>query len=145
MSSLMPWIEAGVVVAFALIFLLSALLTFKPEHVEHHPMRVYIGAVLQGLILGALIGFVILPVRLAFFVPDPDLIPQAPPQRGLASLSLLPALLLLIVIRRGLLARAPFIGPYLRAYRRAALKHQIDGAKRALTRLEAIDTRVAGR
>jgi hypothetical protein len=145
MSSLMPWIEASVVVAFALIFLLSALFTFKPEHVEHHPTRVYIGAVLQGLILGGLIGFVILPVRLAFFVPDADLVPQAPPQRGLASLSLLPALLMLIVIRRGLLARAPFIGAYLRAYRRASLKYQIDGAKRALTRLEALDTRMAGR
>jgi hypothetical protein len=145
MSSLMPWIEGSVVVAFALIFLFSALFTFKPEHVEHHPTRVYVGAVLQGLILGGLIGFVILPVRLAFFVPDPDLVSQAPPQRGLASLSLLPALLLLIVIRRGLLARAPLIGPYLRAYRRAALKHQIDGARRALTRLEAMDTPVTGR
>jgi hypothetical protein len=141
MSSLMPWIEGGVALAFALVFLLSALVTFKPEHVEHHPLRVYIGAVLQGLILGGLIGFVILPVRLAFFMPDPGLLPQTPPQRGLASLSLLPALILIIVVRRGLLARAPFIGPYLRAYRRAALKHQIDGARRALTRLEAIDVR----
>jgi hypothetical protein len=35
------------------------------------------------------------------------------------------------------------IGAYLRAYRRAALKHQIDGASKALARLEAIDERKA--
>ncbi|MDX2277068.1 MAG: hypothetical protein NW206_16600 [Hyphomonadaceae bacterium] len=143
MSSLIHWIEAAVAPVMALLFLLSAMIMFKPEHVEHHPTRVYIGATLQGFILGLLIGFVILPLRLTFFVPDADLIPATPPQRGLASLSFLPALLLLIVIRRGLLARAPLIGPYLRAYRRAALKHQIDGARRALTRLEALDTRKA--
>lgn len=146
MSSLMPWIEAAVTGGFALMFFVTAFFTFKPEHVEHHPTRVYIGAVLQGLIIGSLVGFVILPVRLAFFVPDPDLLPQAPPPpRGVASLSILPALLLLLVIRRGLLARAPLIGTFLRAYRRAALKHQIDGARRALSRLEAIDTRIAER
>ena len=63
-------------------------------------------------------------------------------RKWLASLSALPSLLLLLVIRQGLLARAPLIGRYLRAYRRAAIMHQIDGARRALTRLEAVDARV---
>jgi len=89
---------------------------------------------------------VILPFRLAFFLPDPSLVPGVPdPPKGIASLALLPAFLLLLVTRRGLLARAPGIGRYLRAYRRAALKHQIDGAKRALARLEALDVRVQAR
>jgi hypothetical protein len=65
-----------------------------------------------------------------------------PPSKGLASLSALPAFVMLVIIRQGLLARAPLIGRYLRAYRRAAIMHQIDGARRALTRLEAVDARV---
>jgi len=86
---------------------------------------------------------VILPLRLAFFIPDPSLVPDAPapprPSGGLASLSIVPFFMMLIVVRRGLLARAPVIGVYLRAYRKAALKQQIAGAQRALARLTAID------
>jgi hypothetical protein len=141
----MGWIEAGVAGTITLIFLLSAIFMFKDEHVEHHPLRVYIGATLQGAIIAVLVGFVILPLRFAFFTPDPNLVPDAPePPKGLASLAILPAFMLLLVVRRGLLARAPLIGPYLRAYRRAALKHQIDASSRALARLEAIDERKAG-
>jgi hypothetical protein len=143
MPHIMSWIEASVASGFTLTFLLSAIFLFKDEHVEHHPMRVYIGATLQGLIIGVLVGFVVLPLRFAFFVPDASLLPDAPPPppRGLASLSLLPAFVLLLVVRRGLLARAPLIGRYLRAYRRAALMWQIDSASKALSRLEAIDER----
>ena len=35
----------------------------------------------------------------------------------------------------------PLIGRYLRAYRRAAIMYQMQGAKRALARLEAVDAR----
>ncbi|HWA00877.1 MAG TPA: hypothetical protein VG841_11250 [Caulobacterales bacterium] len=135
----MSWIEGGVTGGFTLLFFLFAFFIFKPEHVEHHPNRVYIGALLQGFIIGALVAFVILPLRFAFYLPDSSLMP-APP-KGVASLAILPALLLLLVIRRGVLARVPLIGPYIRAYRRAALKHQIDGARRTLSRLEALDAR----
>jgi len=142
---LWSWIEAGVTGGFMLAFFLYAFFVFKPEHVEHHPNRVYIGAVLHGLIIGALVAFTILPFRFAFLVPHallPPGLPQPPhPPRGIASLAILPALLLLLVIRRGVLARAPLIGNYIRAYRRAALKHQIDGARRTLQRLEELDAR----
>ena len=142
---MMPWIEAIVASAIMLLFLLQAMFLFQDEHVEHHPARVYIGAALQGFILGVLVGFVILPLRFAFFVPEAKhLVPDAPdpPVRGgLASLSVLPAFLILMIVRRGLLARAPIIGHYLRAYRRAALKWQIDGASKSLARLQAIDER----
>lgn len=139
----LSWLEPTVAGGFMLLFILFAAIMFKPEHVEHHPTRVLIGAALQGLIIGVLVAFVVLPFRISFFVPDPSLFPDAPhPSKGWASLSILPFFLLLMVIRRGVLARAPLIGAYLRAYRRAALKHQIDGAKRALGRLEAVDARL---
>ena len=145
MPHVMSSIEAGVTFGFTLLFFLYAFFIFKPEHVEHHPNRVYIGATVQGFIIGALVAFVILPLRLAFFVPDTGLVPDAPPppKGGLASLSAIPAFLLLLVVRRGVLARAPFIGPFVRAYRRAALKHQIDGARKTLLRLEGMDARPA--
>ena len=140
----LTWLEPLVMLSFTGFFLLYAFLAFKAEHVEHHPTRVLIGAAIQGFIIGMLVGFVILPLRIAFFVPDPSLFPDAPtPQRGLASLSILPSLLLLVVIRQGLMARAPLIGRYLRAYRRAAIKHQMEGARRSLARLEALDARTA--
>jgi len=139
----LSWLEPTVAGSFMLLFVVYAAIMFKPEHVEHHPTRVLIGAALQGLIIGILVAFVVMPFRIGFFVPDPTFFPDAPrPPKGIASLSILPFFLLLMVIRRGLLARAPLIGGYLRAYRRAALKHQIDWAKRALGRLEAVDARV---
>jgi hypothetical protein len=126
----LTWLEPLVMLSFTGLF-------------EHHPTRVLIGAALQGFIIGMLVGFVIMPLRIAFFVPDPAMFPDAPPpSKGLASLSALPAFVLLVIIRQGVLARAPLIGRYLRAYRRAAIMHQIDGARRALTRLEAVDARV---
>jgi hypothetical protein len=131
------WIEVGAVVGITAAFVLSSFFMFKPEHVEHHPMRVRIGALIQGLTIGALVGFVILPLRIAFF--DPNLAPQTP--NSVSSLSFLPAFILLIVIRRGALLRVPYIRKYLRAYRRASLLRTIDVAKKHLTRLDEIEGR----
>jgi hypothetical protein len=128
------WIEIGVVAAIVAVFLFQAFFLFRPEHVDHHPLRVRIGAALQGVIVGGLVGLVLLPLRLSVLAPE---IP-GPPQ-AVASAAVLPAFVLLLVIRRGLLARAPFIGRYLRAYRRAALLHQIDVSHLRLARLEAMD------
>jgi hypothetical protein len=139
---ILTWLEPLVVGSFTILFVLYAFFLFKAQHVEHHPTRVLIGAALQGFIIGALVGFVILPFRIAFFVPDPDFVRYVPPPpKGIASLAIVPAFLLLLVVRQGLGARAPIIGRYLRAYRRAAIMYQIDGAKRALGRLEAVDAR----
>jgi hypothetical protein len=134
------WIEVAAVATIVAIFLFQAFVLFKPEHTEHHPRRVKIGAFLQGGIIGGLVGLVLLPLRLSVLVPE---IP-GPPQ-AVASTAILPAFVLLLVIRRGLLARAPLIGRYLRAYRRAALKYQIDVAEKRLARLEGMDNKQRGK
>lgn len=131
------WIEGAVALVIMLAFVLHAFLAFKPGHVEHHPARVRIGAAIQGLVIGLMIGFVIVPLRAqlmnAGMTPGP----------ATASLSFLPALLLLILIRRGALLKAPVLSTYLRAYRRAGLLKARDDADKALIKLDEIEGRRA--
>jgi len=135
---LMLWIEGLVALVIAAAFVIHALLAFKPEHVEHHPMRVRIGAAIQGLTLGLLIGFVMVPLRMQVMEAS-----SAPETAGFSSLAFVPALILLIVIRRGALLKAPVLSTYLRAYRRASLLKQRDDVNKQLTRLDAIEGRGA--
>ena len=137
---LMLWIEGLVALVFMLAFVVHAFFAFRPEHVEHHPERVRIGAAIQGLTIGLLVGFVIVPLRMGYMDFrgfDPGISP------ALSSLSFLPAFLLLIVIRRGALLKAPVLSKYLRAYRRASLLKARDDANKALAKLDAIEERKA--
>jgi hypothetical protein len=135
---LMLWIEGVMAVMIAAAFVLHAFFAFKPEHVEHHPARVRIGAAIQGLTIGLLIGFVVVPLRMQYMdVLDPRTAP------GLSTASFLPALILLIAVRRGALLKAPVLSTYLRAYRRASLLKARDDANKALGRLDEIEGRRA--
>jgi hypothetical protein len=136
----MLWIEALVAVGIAIAFVIHAFFAFKAEHVEHNPTRVRIGAAVQGLTIGLLIGFVIVPLRMQMMDArgfEPGMSP------GLTSVSFLPAFILLILIRRGALLRAPLISPFLRAYRRASLLKARDDAGKALTKLDIMEGRGA--
>lgn len=133
---LMLWIEGVVALVIAAAFVLHAFLAFRPEHVEHHPARVRIGAAIQGLTIGLLIGFVVVPLRMQYMdVLDPRAAP------GLSTLSFMPAVFLLIAVRRGVLLKAPVLSRYLRAYRRAGLLKARDDANKALEKLDAIEGR----
>lgn len=133
----MIWIEGGVALMVAAAFVASSFFLFKPEHLAHGRLRVRIGAGLQGLVIGLILGFVILPMRLAYGQS------AASPPSSLASLSVLPAVLLLILVRRGALLRAPIISPFLRAYRRALLLRARDDALKHLETLDALEARAA--
>jgi hypothetical protein len=133
---LMLWIEGIVALVIMLGFVIHALFAFKAEHVEHHRVRVRIGAAIQGLTIGLLIGFVIVPLRMQVM--------DAPAASSAwSSLSFLPALVLLITIRRGALLRAPLLSPYLRAYRRASLLKARDDATKQLAKLDVMEGRGA--
>jgi len=138
--SLMLWIEGIVALVIMLAFVIHAFFAFKPAHVEHHPARVRIGAAIQGLAIGLLIGFVIVPLRMQ--VMDARGFDSGV-SAGMSSLSFLPALGMLIVIRRGALLKAPVLSKYLRAYRRATLLKARDDADKALTKLDEIEGRRA--
>jgi len=130
------WIEIGVAAAVMLV-LYGATFLFKPDHMAPSIAHVRIGAAIQGAILGALVGFVLVPLRLAFFGGDG---PPAVPSPSVA-LAVLPILIVFVMVRRGLLARAPVIGRFLRAYRRATLRWQISNAEKALARIDNIEQR----
>lgn len=134
---LQVWIEGLVALVIMLAFVIHAFFAFKPEHVEHHPARVRIGAAIQGLMIGLLVGFVIVPLRMQFMGGGSLAAP------GSSSLAYLPAFLMLIVIRRGALLRAPIVSPYLRAYRRAGLLRARDEANKALGKLDDLEGRRA--
>jgi hypothetical protein len=139
-APLMLWIEGLVALGFAVAFLIHSFLAFKAEHVEHHPGRVRVGAAIQGLTIGLLVGFVIVPLRMGYMDVrgfDPGLSP------AISSLSFLPALLILIVIRRGALLKTPVMSKYLRAYRRASLLKTRDDAIKNLAKLDLIEGRKA--
>jgi hypothetical protein len=135
----MLWIEGIVALVIMLAFLVHSFFAFKPEHVEHHPTRVRIGAAIQGLTIGLLIGFVVVPLRMGYMEAFRGIDMPA----GWSSLSFLPALLLLIIIRRGALLKAPVLKTYLRAYRRASLLKARDDANKALAKLDEIEGRRA--
>lgn len=137
---LMLWIEGLVALGFAGAFLLHAFFAFKPEHVEHHPARVRIGALIQGLTLGLLVGFVIVPLRMGYMEFRGIDMPA-----GWSSLSFVPALFLLIMFRRGALLKAPVVKTYLRAYRRASLLKMRDEANKNLAKLDEIEGRRAAK
>ena len=137
---LMLWIEGIVALVIALAFVLYAFFAFKPEHVEHHPARVRIGAAIQGLAIGLLIGFVIVPLRTQVMDMRGY---ETSISAGMASLSFLPAVLLLIAIRCGALLKIPVLSKYLRAFRRATLLKARDDANKALTKLDEIEGRKA--
>ncbi len=138
-APMMLWIEGSVALVIMLAFVIHSFFAFKAEHVEHHPGRVRIGAAIQGLAIGLLIGFVIVPLRMRVmeatgFADTPDT----------SLLAFLPALLMLIVIRRGALLKAPILKTYLRAYRRASLLKARDDADKQLAKLDEIEGRQAG-
>jgi hypothetical protein len=134
----MLWIEGVVALAIMLAFLIHAFFAFKAEHVEHHPGRVHFGAAIQGLAIGLLIGFVIVPLRMRAME-----VAGVGETSDLSALAFLPALFMLIVIRRGALLKAPVLSIYLRAYRRATLLKARDDANKGLAKLDQIEGRGA--
>jgi hypothetical protein len=136
----MLWIEGAVAAAIALAFFVASFFMFKPEHVEHHPLRVRIGALIQGATIGLIIGFVIVPLRMSL-MSSAGFDGAASP--GMSSLSFVPAIGLLIAVRRGVLLRAPLISRFMRAYRRAMLLRTRDHAIKQLGKLDVIEGRKA--
>lgn len=121
------YIEIAVAAFITLIFVIASLVTLRARHRDVSAWHVHLGAAIYGVIFGAVIGFIIVPLRIALLGGE------MPAET--AGLSGAGALILIIALRRGLLARLPFLGPQVRAYRRASLRRQIEGAQKQLDKL----------
>ncbi|MCB2112474.1 MAG: hypothetical protein KDD85_02880 [Parvularculaceae bacterium] len=125
--SLNYYVEAGVAAAVAIAFVLNSLLTIKAPHRDVEAWHVHVGAGIYGAVFGVVIGFVIVPLRV--WLTDASLPPQY------AAVSGFSVLFIMIALRRGLIGRLPFLGPQVRAYRRALLRKTIETAKKQLGKL----------
>ena len=121
------YIEFAVALIITLVFVFSSIFTLRSRHCDMSAWHVHLGAAIYGVIFGAVIGFIIVPLRVALMGGE------MPPET--AGLSGAGALILIIALRRGLLARLPFLGPQVKAYRRASLRRQIEGAQKQLDKL----------
>lgn len=121
------WVEAAVAAVVTVVFCLTAMLMIRERHRDAALWHVLLGAAIYGAIFGLVIGFVIVPLRMVLINGD------LPPQY--AAVSGFGVLAVMIALRRGLIGRLPFLGPQVRAYRRALLRRTIETAQAQLDRL----------
>ena len=123
----MIWVEIAIAVVIMLVTILAALFTIRERHRDGAAWHVLTGAGIQGAIFGVIIGFMVLPLRFALMEG------QVPTQ--FAGPTGIIVILLVIALRRGLLSRLPFLGPQVKAYRRASLRRTIENSQKQLAKL----------
>jgi uncharacterized membrane protein YedE/YeeE len=121
------YIEGGIAATIAIMFLVSAMITLKERHRDVAAWHVWLGALIYGALFGLIIGFVIVPART--LLASGEVPPQTAAYTGFGFLAVI------IALRRGLLARLPFLGPQVKAYRRASLRRSIETSQKQLEKL----------
>ncbi|HXI86710.1 MAG TPA: hypothetical protein VNH64_04590 [Parvularculaceae bacterium] len=102
-------------------------MSIKERHCDAALWHVHLGAAIYGALFGAVIGFVIVPLRV--YLTNASLPPQYAAVSGFSVLAIM------IALRRGLIGRLPFLGPQVKAYRRASLRHAIEVSQKQLDKL----------
>ena len=120
-------VEGFIAFFITIVFVLYAMTRIKERHRDAAAWHVNLGAAIYGALVGIVIGFVIVPLRLVLMSG------QVPPQT--AAYSGLGFFAVMISIRRGLIGRLPFLGPQVKAYRRAMLRRTIEAAQKQLGKL----------
>lgn len=113
-------VETVIALCIAGAFVLFSMMTIKERHRDAASWHVTLGAAIYGALVGAIIGFVIVPLRLVLM--SGEVSPQTAAYSGIGFLAVM------ISIRRGLVGRLPFLGPQVKAYRRAMLRKTIETA-----------------
>lgn len=120
-------IETTIAMVVTLSFFVMSFATLRERHKDGDGWHVHVGALIYGALFGAIVGFVLAPVRIALVSGQLPASMAAPYGVGF--------LVIMIAMRRGLLARLPFLGPQVRAYRRASLRRAIEVAQKQLDKL----------
>ncbi|MBI1366673.1 MAG: hypothetical protein GC153_12050 [Alphaproteobacteria bacterium] len=120
-------VEATVAAVVMIAFVLNSVLSIKARHCDGALWHVHLGAANYGALFGAVIGFVIVPLRV--YLTNASLPPQYAAVSGFSVLAIM------IALRRGLIGRLPFLGPQVKAYRRALLRKTIETSQKQLDKL----------
>lgn len=124
------FVELGVGVIVMLVFVALAALTIKKRHCDVERWHVLVGAGIYGALFGAVIGFVIVPLRA--LVTDTSLPPQNAALGGLSFIAIM------VALRSGIIMRLPFLGPQVKAWRRAALRRAVENATKQIEKLTPV-------
>ena len=122
------YVELAIALIVVAAFLIVTALSVREKHRDVEAWHVFLGAAIYGGIVGAVIGFVIVPLRALLL--DGELPPQTAAGAGFGFLAVM------ITLRSGILFRAPFLGPQVRAYRRAMLRRTIERSEQQLQKLK---------
>ena len=125
--SLNFFVELSVALVVVVAFVALAALTIKERHRDVEQWHVLVGAGIYGALFGAVIGFVIVPLRA--LVTDTSLPPQYAALGGLSFIAIM------VALRSGIIMRLPFLGPQVKAWRRAALRRAVENATKQIDRL----------
>jgi hypothetical protein len=120
-------IEAIIAAFVAAVVVIASLWNLRERHRDVSAWHVHVGAAIYGVVIGVVVGFVIVPLR--FVLASGRVDPQTAAWASFGFIAVM------IALRRGLLGRLPFLGPQVRAYRRAALRRSIEGAQKQLEKL----------
>jgi len=123
------YVEGVIALVVAAAFVLFAMTLIKERHRDVAQWHVAVGAAIYGAVIGIVVGFVIVPLRMVLM--NGHVTPQTAALSGLGLVSFTMAL------RRGLIGRLPFLGPQVKAYRRALLRRTIEAAQKQLDKLTA--------
>lgn len=123
------YVEGVIALVVAAAFVVFAMTLIKERHRDVAGWHVAVGAAIYGAVIGLVVGFVIVPLRMVLM--NGHVAPQTAVLSGLGLVSFTMAL------RRGLIGRLPFLGPQVKAYRRALLRRTIEAAQKQLDKLTA--------
>ncbi|MEM6538937.1 MAG: hypothetical protein AAF668_14555 [Pseudomonadota bacterium] len=120
--------EAFVIGFISFVFCIYAARTILPEDRDAPLNEVLVGAGLYGAVVGAIIAFFILPLRVVIVEAD------AP--AWMAAAGGFAVFLTMFTLRRGVIGHLPIVNKVSAAFRRANLRKTIRSSRSELIRLE---------
>jgi hypothetical protein len=130
-------LSSAVAVGVVALFLLSTILLVKREHCGDHKWRVVVGSAIEGVIVGLIAAFVMMPrlvtLTPSFHTTDIGSLMTVPMQAVL-----LPSAILMEVTRNGGLSNVPGLSFFLRPRRRALLIRRKIALDKQLAKLNAV-------